>query len=104
MKEASTKVTVAKMVIIINSFGCQGKQWITVELQDPFCDQAIVKMRKAMFTFAKIQSHLDLHYLLLAICTTVAPVKCMLVTTVALGSVSDALILLSPSMIIFSEH
>ena len=37
-------------------------------------------------------------------CTTVVPVKCMLATTVALGSVSDALILLSPSMIIFSEH
>ena len=58
VKEASTKVTVAKMVIIINSFGCQGKQWITVELQDPLCDQAIVKMKEAMFAFGKIQSHL----------------------------------------------
>ena len=35
--------------------------------------------------------------------TYIAPVKCMLVTTVVLGSFSVALILLSPSTIIFSS-
>ena len=44
-------------------------------------------MREAVFAFAKIQSH---------------PVECMLATTVALGSFSAAVILLSPSTIIFS--
>ena len=45
-----------------NSFGYQGKEQITVELQDPFCNWAAAKMMEAMFTFAKIQSHL--HHLL----------------------------------------
>ena len=48
-----------------------------------------------MFAFAKILSHL--HNLL------VAPVEHTLVTMVALGSFSAALILLPPSMIIFSS-
>ena len=40
------------------SFGCHGEEWITVELQAPFCDRAVVKMRETVFAFAKIQSHL----------------------------------------------
>ena len=43
------------------SFSCQGKEQITAELQDPFWNWAVVKMREALYTFAKIQSHL--HYL-----------------------------------------
>ena len=35
-----------------------GEEWITVELQDPFSDWAVVKMRESVFAFAKIQSHL----------------------------------------------
>ena len=41
------------------TFGCQGEEWVTVELQDPFCDWAVVKMREIVFAFgfafAKIQ-------------------------------------------------
>ena len=40
------------------SFDCQGEEQITVELQDPFCNWAVVKMRETMFAFAKIQSNL----------------------------------------------
>ena len=56
--EASIKVTVAKNNNYNKSFGCQGEKWITVKLQDPFCNWAVVKMREAMFAFAKTQSHL----------------------------------------------
>ena len=62
VKEASTKVIVSKMVTISvydnKSFGCQDEEWITVELQNPFCVRAVVKMREAVFAFAKIQLHL----------------------------------------------
>ena len=58
VKEASTKVIVAKNGNYNKSFGCHGEEWITVELQAPFCDRAVVKMRETVFAFAKIQSHL----------------------------------------------
>ena len=68
------------MVIIIKSFGCQGDEWITVELQDPFCDWAVVKIMEAVFAFAKI------HWV--AIYTTyisVAPVEPRTLATAAIA-------------------
>ena len=57
VKEASTKVIVAKTVIIINHLAAMAKSGSTVELQAPFCNRAVVKMRETVFAFAKIQSH-----------------------------------------------
>ena len=67
------------------SFGCQGEEWITVELQDPFCNWAIVKMREAVFALCQNSVAFTLP-------TTVAPVECTLVTMVVLRSFSAALI------------
>ena len=40
-------------------FGCQGEEWITVELQYPFCNWAVVKMGGGgEGAFDKLQSHL----------------------------------------------
>ena len=61
VKEASTIVTVAKTVIIINHLVARAKSG-SLKNSKIHCATAVVKMREAVFAFAKIQSHL--HYLL----------------------------------------
>ena len=79
MKEASTKIIVAKTVIIINYLAARAKNilWLSSSKNEGghvhLCQNSVAFILPA----------------------TVAPVECMLVTTVLLGSFSAALVFLS---------
>ena len=95
VKEASTKVIVAKTVIIINHLAA------TQRVDHCRIAKSILQLSNSKNEGGHV--HLCQNSVAFMLPTTVAAVEHMLTTTVALGSFSAALILLSPSMIIFSS-